>query len=305
MHPRATTSAEPPPLGAAGAEPLTEASFALRRRASDLRLTERADRPRISGYAPEAASVASPSAVPAGKSRTSKRNAASGKASPRSRAVSHSPQPVPAEDRAIGAPASISIGVISDNHGYLDPAVLEHFAGVVHIIHAGDIMDPAILAQLRTVAPVTAVAGNMDSGKLGSSLPREVAGEVAGVRFVVGHKRKRLLRELAAGAIEGVTEDAPPDLVVYGHDHVPAAAWVDGTLYLDPGSASAPHEEDDGPTVAIVEVTSGGLAVCFVPLKRRDMEETGHSNASGSRSARQLHRGAADSVLETAPFRGS
>ena len=93
------------------------------------------------------------------------------------------------------------------------------------------------------------------------------------MRFLVGHKRKRLLRELAAGNIEGVTEGAPPDLVIYGHDHVPAAAWVDGTLYLDPGSASAPHEEDDGPTVAIVEVRPAGLAVTFVPLERRDAEE--------------------------------
>ena len=166
------------------------------------------------------------------------------------------------------------IGVISDNHGYLDPAVLEHFAGVVHIIHAGDIVDPEILAALETVAPVTAVAGNMDTGDLGASLPREVAGEVAGVRFVVGHKRKRLLKRLADGRVEGDQESATPDLVVYGHDHIPAAAWVEDTLFLNPGSASAPHEEDDGPTVAIVSVKPAGLAVCFIPLKRRDMEAT-------------------------------
>lgn len=161
------------------------------------------------------------------------------------------------------------IGVISDNHGYLDAAVLDIFAGVAHIIHAGDIMDPEILKRLAAVAPVTAVAGNMDSGQPTSVLPREVVGEVAGVRFLVGHKRKRLLRDLAAGSIEGLAGGLVPDLVIYGHDHVPAAAWVDGTLYLDSGSASAPHEEDDGPTVAIVEVRPAGLAVCFVPLERR------------------------------------
>jgi putative phosphoesterase len=160
--------------------------------------------------------------------------------------------------------------VISDNHGYLDPAVLDIFAGVVHIIHAGDIVDPAILAALEAVAPVTAAGGNMDSGDLAARLPRAAGGEVAGVRFVVGHKRKRLLKDLAAGQIAGVADDAPPALVVYGHDHVPAAAWVEDTLYLDPGSASAPHEEDDGPTVAIVEVRPAGLAVTFVPLERRD-----------------------------------
>jgi uncharacterized protein len=165
------------------------------------------------------------------------------------------------------------IGVISDNHGYLDPAVLEVFSGVTHIIHAGDIVDPEILERLATVAPVTAVVGNMDSGGPTAELPRHVVGEVAGVRFVVGHKRKRLLKDLASGSIEGLPKSAAPDLVIYGHDHVPAAAWVDGTLYLDPGSASAPHEEDDGPTVAIVEVRPAGLAVTFVPLERREVAE--------------------------------
>jgi len=168
---------------------------------------------------------------------------------------------------------AVRIGVLSDSHGWLDPAVLEIFAGVTHIIHAGDIVDPEILVQLAAVAPVTAVAGNMDSGKLAAALPHETAGEVAGVRFVVGHKRKRLLKALAAGKIKELPKGAVPDLVVYGHDHTPAAAWVEGTLYLDPGSASAPEEEDDGPTVAIVEVTPSGLAVCFVPLEGRAADE--------------------------------
>jgi uncharacterized protein len=184
-----------------------------------------------------------------------------------------SDQPAAPGDKTKRVSVEVRIGVISDNHGYLDPEVLEIFAGVVHIIHAGDIVDPDILAALETVAPVTAVGGNMDTGKLAAKLPRDAVGEVAGVRFVVGHKRRRLVKDLAAGRVAGVTADAAPDLVVYGHDHVPAAAWVDGTLYLDPGSASAPHEEDDGPTVAIVSVRPAGLAVCFVPLERREAPE--------------------------------
>jgi len=176
-------------------------------------------------------------------------------------------------DPNAGDSRAARIGVISDNHGYLDPAVLDIFAGVSHIIHAGDIVDPEIIARLSSIAPVTAVAGNMDIGDLAADLPRMVVGEVAGVRFLVGHKRKRLLRDLADGAIEELTGGAP-DLVVYGHDHIPAAAWVDGTLYLDPGSASAPHEEDDGPTVAIVEVRPAGLGVCFVPLERRGADDS-------------------------------
>ena len=51
------------------------------------------------------------------------------------------------------------IGVISDTHGYLDPVVPELFAGVDHIIHAGDIIDADTLAELEKIAPVTAGSG--------------------------------------------------------------------------------------------------------------------------------------------------
>lgn len=170
------------------------------------------------------------------------------------------------------ADKSARIGVISDTHGYLDPRVLEEFAGVDHIIHAGDVMDAGILEALATVAPVTAVSGNMDDGKLGK-LPREVAGKAAGITFVAGHKRKRLLKRLSLGKIEGIGKHDLPELVVCGHDHLPAVEWVDGTLYLNPGSASAPHYEDDDPSIAIVERGHAGLDVRFVRLSRRPDDE--------------------------------
>ena len=160
------------------------------------------------------------------------------------------------------------IGVISDTHGYLDPLILEEFAGVDHIIHAGDIMDASTLEALGTIAPVTAVAGNMDDGKLGK-LPREVTGKVGGVRFLVGHKRKRLMKRLSLGKVDGLGKQESPDLVVCGHDHLPAVEWVDGTLFLNPGSASAPHYEDDDPTIAIVESGAAGLGVRLVRIPRR------------------------------------
>ena len=167
---------------------------------------------------------------------------------------------------------SVRIGVVSDTHGHLDPQVLAEFAGVDHIIHAGDSMDAATIEALSAVAPVTAVGGNMDDGKLGK-LPREVAGKVGGLRFIVGHKRKRLLKRLALGKIDGVGKHDSPDLVVCGHDHLPAVEWVDGTLFLNPGSASAPHFEDDDPTIAIVESGRTGLDVRFVRIPRRADDE--------------------------------
>jgi len=195
---------------------------------------------------------------------------------PRSTGAGGSPagrtQSRPASRRRVPArPAPpVRIGVISDNHGSLDPEILVIFAGVTHIIHAGDIMDPEILKALERVAPVTAVAGNLDSGDL-ARLPRSATGEVGGIRFVVEHKPKRLLKRLGTGKITVGGER--PDLVVWGHLHTPTAAWIDGVLHLNPGTASSPDEEDDGPTVAIVEKAPGGLAVRFVPLERQAPQE--------------------------------
>ena len=165
---------------------------------------------------------------------------------------------------------AVRIGVISDTHGFLDPGVLDVFAGVALIIHAGDIVDPEILTVLASVAPVVAVAGNVDHGELAERLPREAAGEIGGVRYAVGHKRKRLLKRLTSGDLTGGA-GGDPNLVVFGHEHVPGVIWVDGTLFLNPGTASSPDEEDDDPTVAIVEVSATGLAVRFVPLARHDL----------------------------------
>jgi putative phosphoesterase len=159
--------------------------------------------------------------------------------------------------------------VIADTHGYLHPAILEIFAGVDHIIHAGDIMDGAILAALQKLAPLTAVAGNLDGGELAEVLPREVLGETGGITFAVGHKRKRLLKRLATGRLGHATDSAEPCLVVFGHEHAPSASWVDGVLYLNPGTATAPDEEDDAATVALVESAPAGLSVTFVPVPRR------------------------------------
>ena len=124
--------------------------------------------------------------------------------------------------------------------------------------------------SLRSVAPVTAVAGNLDTDALSGRLPSEAAGVVRSIHFVVGHKRKKLMKRLAAGKLGYGPDATPPQLVVFGHEHLPSASWVEGTLFLNPGSATSPYEEDETPTVAIVEAADNGLSVTFVPLPRRE-----------------------------------
>jgi hypothetical protein len=56
----------------------------------------------------------------------------------------------------------MKIGVISDTHNFFDPRISRLFAGVEHILHAGDIGLPRIILDLEQIAPVTAVSGNTD-----------------------------------------------------------------------------------------------------------------------------------------------
>ena len=47
----------------------------------------------------------------------------------------------------------MKLGIISDTHGFLDPRVEKIFAGVDHIIHAGDIGDAMIELELKLRKP--------------------------------------------------------------------------------------------------------------------------------------------------------
>ena len=64
------------------------------------------------------------------------------------------------------------LGVISDTHGRLDAAVHEIFAGVERIVHAGDVGAAGVLVELSTIAPVTAVRGNVDALLRRGAAPR-------------------------------------------------------------------------------------------------------------------------------------
>lgn len=128
----------------------------------------------------------------------------------------------------------MKIGVISDTHGLFDEAVLPYFEDVEHILHAGDIGPSDIIERLKTVAPVTAVSGNVD-GFEESGFPRESVIDLGGKRIALCHR----LYERGAMTKEGraFLERVKPDVCVFGHTHQPVATWWNGMLLFNPGSA--------------------------------------------------------------------
>lgn len=121
---------------------------------------------------------------------------------------------------------SRTIGVIADTHGLLRPAVLEAFAGVELILHAGDVGEAEILVQLRHVAPVRAVRGNTDGPGLG--LPETDVVELGDVSLYLIHDLARLDLDPRAAGLAAV---------VHGHSHSPSSRREDGVLFFNPGSA--------------------------------------------------------------------
>ena len=124
--------------------------------------------------------------------------------------------------------STMRIGIISDTHGLLRPEACERLAGVDHIIHAGDIGRPEVIAGLAEFAPTTAIRGNIDTGRWAKGFPHTARLTLGGRSIHVLHNLKDLDLDPAAAGI---------DVVVSGHSHRPKIETVGGVLYLNPGSA--------------------------------------------------------------------
>ncbi|MEA9579954.1 MULTISPECIES: metallophosphoesterase family protein [Xanthomonas] len=120
---------------------------------------------------------------------------------------------------------ALRIGLISDTHGVLRPEAVAALQGSAAIIHAGDVGKPEILAALQALAPLHAIAGNIDDKPWAAGLPQTLDLLIDGVRLHVLHNLKTLAPGVAA------------DVIVSGHSHKPSIQTRDGVLYINPGSA--------------------------------------------------------------------
>jgi len=129
----------------------------------------------------------------------------------------------------------ITVGVLSDTHGHLYPEVMRALEGVDHIVHAGDVGSPQVVAALRAIAPLTAVRGNCDYDTWAQELPTYAEIELEGVRMLVGHIESQLRPRVEAAARDG--DMGGYAVVITGHSHLAAMETRESTLYLNPGSA--------------------------------------------------------------------
>jgi hypothetical protein len=140
----------------------------------------------------------------------------------------------------------VTIGLISDTHGLLRPEAIEALRGSGHIIHAGDIGARNIIETLATIAPVTAIRGNIDKDAWAKSLPETEIVEIEGSILYVLHDVNRLDLDPEASGFRAV---------ISGHSHTPSQQLRAGVWYINPGSAG-PRRFRLPVTVARLHLTS-------------------------------------------------
>lgn len=149
----------------------------------------------------------------------------------------------------------LRIGVISDTHGLLRPAVFDVFKKVDHILHAGDVCSDSILGELASIAPVAAVRGNSDYTPECRKLPWFDIVKIGPAEIFLHHGHTENFDFMPTGA----------NIVVSGHTHLPRVELFGGILRVNPGSAG-PRRPSAPLSVAIITIYNRARSAEIIEL---------------------------------------
>ena len=133
----------------------------------------------------------------------------------------------------------IKVAVISDTHipaacNLLPDKLLEKIKGFDLIIHAGDFTETFVLDKLKSLAPIEAVAGNMDSNAIKNRFPEKRLLKLG--NFCVGVTHGYGSPDNLINYAKEMFKKESPDCIIYGHSHIPRIDYIDSILYFCPGS---------------------------------------------------------------------
>lgn len=155
--------------------------------------------------------------------------------------------------------------VIADTHipgraKRLPDGLIPHLERADLILHAGDLMAPALLDELALYAPVRAVKGNVDGPDV--KLPETLQFAFGGVPAAMIHdsgpkkgRRTRMRRRFPEARV-----------IVFGHSHIPFLEDEDGLLLLNPGSPTDKRRQPEH-TFALLRAEEGRPRAEIVTLR--------------------------------------
>lgn len=160
----------------------------------------------------------------------------------------------------------MTVGILSDTHlqTISDPfkrQCLEAFSDCSVIIHAGDLIDSAILSSFAG-RDVHAVCGNMCNRLTQHLLPKEKHILLEGYSIAITHGTgPRYNIE------ERVFEQFPDvDCIIFGHSHQPTCQRWGSTLLINPGSFQGTGRYGAGGTYGILTIDNDGLCATIHSL---------------------------------------
>jgi uncharacterized protein len=121
----------------------------------------------------------------------------------------------------------IVVAIISDTHGILRKEAISSIMGCDFIIHAGDVGSPEVIEELKFMAKVLAVRGNVDREEWANLLPSSET-------VSIGDKKIHVLHDIKM--LDVKPEDLGIHVVISGHSHKPSEEIKGGVIYLNPGS---------------------------------------------------------------------
>jgi hypothetical protein len=150
-----------------------------------------------------------------------------------------------------------TVGILSDNHSDWPLHIAESLAGVDAIIHAGDIGPYKLVQDMEAIAPTTAVLGNTDGDMpINESAVVMLDSKKFFVQHIVDpHRLQATLRERL--------KRIEPDVVVFGHTHMPFCETLGGVLFLNPGSVTQPRG-DYRPSMVRLIIDHGKITPKFI-----------------------------------------
>ena len=154
----------------------------------------------------------------------------------------------------------VEIGIISDTHSFFDSNLIEIFADVDEIWHAGDFGTMEVAKQLSKIKPMRGVFGNIDTGDIREQYPEDLRFELEGVQIWMTHIAGRPKRY--DPRVRQELETNRPNMLVCGHSHllrVERDARYNEMLYLNPGAAGH-HGAQQKRTVMKCQIANGTVS---------------------------------------------
>jgi uncharacterized protein len=164
--------------------------------------------------------------------------------------------------------ATKTVGLISDTHipkraHLLPKKVFEIFDKVDYIIHAGDLVELAVVDELEQIAPVLAVHGNMDGMNVSGAIPRLNSLKVFDWKIGVMHDP-----DIAFGfsRMRELVKEHGFTVFIYGHTHVADIKWEGKTLFVNPGSPTVPASVMGKLSVGILKISKDYITPEIIEL---------------------------------------